>query len=170
MKEFLGYDQMMSEYYNKMSNHLLPLLSWEFYGEHHAELEIFKEDFSTLQKLTKNWKSTRNYYKELIEEQSVIVITNPNLEIVYASNNMHKMNGYSPEEVIGNSPKMFQGEGTCSSVSAKVRSAVDNQQPFEVSILNYKKDTTPYVCLIKGFPVYNKKGKLVNYIAFEKAA
>ncbi len=170
MEELKGYDQMMARYYEKMNNYSLPLLSWEFYGEHHTTLESFKDDLSTLKKLTKNWEFTRNYSKEFVEEQSVIVITNPNLKIVYASQNIRDLNGYSPEEVIGNSPKMFQGKGTCAETSAKVRNAVNNHTPFEVTILNYRKDLTSYQCIIKGFPVHDKKGKLINYIAFEKAA
>ncbi|MBP2832295.1 PAS domain-containing protein [Aquimarina sp. U1-2] len=161
---------MMATYYNGMSSYALPLLSWEFYGEHHTALEVYKEDISTLKKLTQNWEFQKDCYKELIEEQSVIVITNPNLTIVYASKNIEKLNGYTPDEVIGNSPKMFQGAHTCSKTSAQVRSAINNGVPFEVSILNYRKDDTPYTCSIKGFPVHDKKGKLVNYIAFEKAA
>ncbi len=170
MEDFRGYDHMMSEYYKKMSNHTLPLLSWEFYGEYHATLEIFKEDINTLNKLSKNWDFNEDYYNELLTEQSVIIVTNPSLKIVYASNNIEKLNGYSPNEVIGNSPKMFQGEQTCIATSSKVRTAIDKGVPFEVSILNYRKDASTYMCVIKGYPVHNKKGKLVNYIAFEKAA
>ncbi|WP_109300493.1 PAS domain-containing protein [Aquimarina sp. AU474] len=170
MKEFFGYDHMMAEYYEKMSNHTLPLLSWEFYGEHHASLEIYKDDLTALKKITKNWNFERDYQKEFVEEQSVIVITNPDLKIVYASKNIEKLNGFSPDEVVGNSPKMFQGEDTCVETSSKVRSAVSKGVPFEVSLLNYRKDKTPYVCIIKGFPVLNKRGKLINYIAFEKVA
>ncbi|MBQ0735950.1 PAS domain-containing protein [Aquimarina celericrescens] len=170
MEDFKGYDHMMAGYYEKMSRYSLPLLSWEFYGEHHATLEIFKEDIGALKKLTQNWDFNKDYYKELLEEQSVIVITNPSLKIVYASKNIEKLNGYSPEEVIGNSPKMFQGENTCHETSAKVRTAINKGMPFEVSILNYRKDDTPYTCKIKGFPIHDKKGKLINYIAFEKAA
>ncbi|GAA4274465.1 PAS domain-containing protein [Aquimarina gracilis] len=170
MKDLNGYDHMMAGYYKKMSNYSLPLLSWEFYGESHAALEIFKDDINNLNKLSKNWDFNKDYYTKLIEEQSVIIVTSPNLEIVYASKNIEKLNGYSPNEVIGNSPKMFQGEGTCEKTSAKVRDAINNGVPFEVSILNYRKDTTTYMCTIKGYPVHDKKGKLVNYIAFEKAA
>ncbi|PKV50014.1 PAS domain S-box-containing protein [Aquimarina sp. MAR_2010_214] len=170
MKDFFDYDVMMARYYKNMSGNILPLVSWEFYGEHHIVLESFKEDFNTLKKITKNWNFKRDYYQEFIQEQSVIVITNPNLKIVYASQNIQKLSGYSPNEVIGNSPKIFQGKDTCVKTSAKIRSAIENEAPFEVSILNYKKDETPYVCVIKGFPVRDKYGELVNYIAFEKAA
>ncbi len=170
MEDFKGYDNMMASYYEQMSNYSLPLLSWEFYGECHAALEIFKDDINTLNKLSQNWDFNKDYCKQLIEEQSVIIVTKPNLKIVYASKNIEKLNGYSPDEVIGNSPKMFQGEATCIETSSKVRNAIDKGIPFEVSILNYRKDTSTYMCIIQGYPVYDKKGKLVNYIAFEKAA
>jgi PAS domain-containing protein len=37
-----------------------------------------------------------------------VVITDAKLEIVFASHNMTKMNGYVEEEVIGRSPKCFK--------------------------------------------------------------
>ncbi|MCK8522719.1 PAS domain-containing protein [Aquimarina sp. D1M17] len=170
MRDFKEYDEVMTSYYAKMSNYVLPLLSWEFYGENHIALQAYKDDLVTLNQITKNWDFEKNYIEELVDKESVIVITNTDLKIVYASKNIEKLNGYSPEEVIGNSPKMFQGADTCAETTKTVRAAVDNAAPFEVSILNYRKDKTPYVCLIKGFPILNKKGKLINYIAFEKAA
>ncbi|KAA1243925.1 PAS domain-containing protein [Aquimarina sp. RZ0] len=170
MKEFAVYDQMMAQYYKSISTHILPLFSWEFYGEHFSAMSSFKEDLEMLKKITQKWNFDRNYQKELINKKSVIVITNTKLTIVYASHNIEKMNGYTPEEIIGSSPKMFQGANTCNQTSKMVRQAVKKQQPFEVSILNYKKDKSTYVCNIKGFPVLNKRGKLVNYIAFETAA
>jgi hypothetical protein len=35
--------------------------------------------------------------------------------------------------------------------------------------VNYNKNGEIYICLIKGFPVFNIKGKLSHFIAFEKA-
>jgi PAS domain S-box-containing protein len=37
-----------------------------------------------------------------------VVVTDAKLEIVFASHNMTKMNGYVEEEVIGRSPKCFK--------------------------------------------------------------
>jgi hypothetical protein len=41
-------------------------------------------------------------------KDEVVIVTDAKLEIVFASH-MTKMNGYVEEEVIGRSPKMFQG-------------------------------------------------------------
>jgi PAS domain S-box-containing protein len=79
---------------------------------------------------------------------------------------MTKMNGYVEEEVIGRSPKMFQGHSSVLT-SSKIRT-IQLQQPFEQTVVNYNKNGEIYICLIKGFPVFNIKGKLSHFIAFER--
>ncbi|MFD2561632.1 PAS domain-containing protein [Aquimarina rubra] len=170
MKEFEGYDTMMAEYYNTSQALVLPLSSWEFYGEHNWSLNNFKNDLDSLNKISKKWDFENIYHNELVNKKAVIVVTNPDLKIVYATHNIEKMSGYTSNEVIGNTPKMFQGEKTDPKVSKVIREAIDKNEPFEVSIVNYKKDRSTYLCHIKGFPVRDKRGRLVNYIAFEQAA
>lgn len=170
MKEFKIYDDVMANHYLSNIESVLPLNSWEFYGEYFQNLINFKEDIDTLNKLALKWDFERNYVRKMVVDHNVVVVTNPTLEIVFASHNMKKMNGYAPQEVLGRSPKMFQGKETCKETRGKVRNAINEQKPFEVSILNYRKDRSTYLCEIEGYPVLNTKGKLVNYIAFEKAA
>nr|MBP6414812.1 PAS domain-containing protein [Bacteroidia bacterium] len=74
------------------------------------------------------------------------------------------------EEVLGRSPKMFQGQATCLKTAKEIGEAVRNHQPFEKRVINYSKDGSVYNCHIKGFPIFNHEGTLTNFIAFEKAA
>jgi len=83
---------------------------------------------------------------------------------------IHKMNGYHPHEIIGKTPKIFQGELTSEISRTKIKNALLNQLPFKEIIVNYKKDGTTYLCEIEAFPKFNKKGELLNYIAFERIA
>jgi predicted transglutaminase-like protease len=83
---------------------------------------------------------------------------------------MLDLNGYYPNEVIGNSPKMFQGELTNKKVSQEISEAVKTKQPFDKIIINYCKDGSLYKCQIKGYPVFDVNGELINFIAFEKIA
>ena len=106
----------------------------------------------------------------MVYEKNVVIITDPNLNIVFASANIYQLNGYTPEEVIGKTPKLFQGENTCTKTSKRIRMAIDKHQPFSERILNYKKNKEVYYCTINGYPVFNQKGDLVNYLAFETAA
>ena len=97
-------------------------------------------------------------------------MTDVKLKIVFASHNIVNMNGYCEEEVLGKSPKMFQGEATNATTSSEIRKAIVEQKPFEKTVMNYKKNGDVYACIIKGYPVFNNKGELIHYIAFEKAA
>ena len=65
---------------------------------------------------------------------------------------------------------MFQGEKTEILERKKIRMAVELQQSFETVITNYRKDGEIYICKIEGYPVFDKVGKLVNFIALESAA
>jgi hypothetical protein len=65
---------------------------------------------------------------------------------------------------------MFQGKNSNVVTSSEIREAIQLQQPFEKIVVNYNKSGEIYICLIKGFPVFNVKGKLSHFIAFEKAA
>ncbi len=81
------------------------------------------------------------------------------------------MNGYEAQEVVGNSPKMFQGaKNRFYIVSYEIRQAILNKVPFEKNVINYCKMVRLYKCHIKGFPIFNDKGVVTNFIAFEKIA
>ena len=63
---------------------------------------------------------------------------------------------------------MFQGPETSKTVLKEIREAIKLQVPFEKTIQNYRKDGRTYNCQINGVPVFNLKGKLTHFIAFEK--
>jgi hypothetical protein len=80
------------------------------------------------------------------------------------------MNGYLPNEVIGKSPKMFQGKKTCPKTSQEIREAINAAVPFEKDVINYSKNGNIYNCQIKGLPIFNTLGQLTHFMAFEKVA
>jgi PAS domain S-box-containing protein len=134
-------------------------------------VKSFFQDLNKLNSIASQNKWIQNNWdiKNSLKEE-VIIVTDAKLKIVFASHNIVKMNGYVEAEVLGKSPKMFQGEATNQITSNEIRKAIVEQQPFEKIVMNYKKNGEVYACLIKGFPVFNTKGDLSHYIAFEKAA
>jgi PAS domain S-box-containing protein len=80
------------------------------------------------------------------------------------------MTGYAENEVIDKTPKMFQGPETSKIALQEIRQAIEKQLPFEKTLLNYKKNGETYDCKIQVFPIFNLKGQLCHFIAFEKAA
>ena len=171
MTSFKQYDVAISEYHMGLSVKRLPVFSWDFNHEFIVELKKSFLDLNKLKSIALKNKWTHNNLdlKSRLTEE-VILVTDATLRIVFASHNMLKMNGYAEAEVLGRSPKMFQGLATDSTTSNEIRDAIQLKQPFEKRVMNYKKNGDLYACLIKGFPIFNLKGELSHYIAFEKVA
>jgi PAS domain S-box-containing protein len=172
MSDLKQYEEAIVKYHRNLRIKTLPVLSLDFHYQFVTELKHSLVDLRNLKSiaLESKWKSSSEWNIESPIKEEVIIVTDAKLTIVFASQNMIKMNGYLPTEVLGNSPKMFQGEATDRIVSSEISSAIKLQQSFEKTVLNYKKNGDVYSCLIKGYPVFNKKGQLIHYIAFEKAA
>ncbi|WP_395052230.1 PAS domain-containing protein [Flavobacterium sp.] len=169
--EFKEYENAIEKYFKTLKINKSPLKCWSFYGNYFEKLKTSLSDTTLLDAIVtnNNWNTNWSFQEELNDE-TVIVVTDATLNIVFASKNMIKMNGYVPNEVIGNSPKMFQGDLTDDTISREISIAVKTQQSFEKTIMNYCKDGSLYKCHIKGYPIFNKKGVLTNFIAFEKIA
>ena len=149
----------------------MPLVSWDFYGVFLQSINKHFSDLKELESMTAshNWIAEFDFEKEL-QQENVIVVTDSTLKIVFASHNLNKMTGYESTEVIGKTPKFFQGQATSQETNDEIRKAIKSQKPFEKIIVNYRKSGETYDCLIKGFPVFNKKGQLSHFIAFERVA
>jgi PAS domain S-box-containing protein len=170
MQEIKHFDKAAKAYYTKLNLNPLPLLSWDIFGEQYQKIcALFSDltDFNVLARKN-NWKGTADIKRALLEKDQIVVVTDPELNIVKASRNIYDMNGYTQEEIVGLKPKIFQGPDTCASTTRYISRAIKERKAFETTVLNYRKDGSPYKCWIKGEPVYDKKGKVVHFIAFEK--
>jgi len=165
-----SYDIAANRFYSSLRIKALPILSWDLYATFFRKVCDMQNDVLILRNLAKsnNWLYDENFDAEFLQKEHVIVVTDPQLKIVYVTQNMMQMNGYGPKEVLGEKPNMFQGIDTCKKTSNAVRMAVKNKESFEVVLLNYRKDNTTYKCWIKGEPIFNTKGEVVNFIAYEK--
>lgn len=170
MDQLEVYEKKVNAYLKEMKYSSLPLMSWDIHMMNFVNITQLQKDVLDLEKLINKLNIEIDPVKELCENSAVIVITDSNLQIEYSSSNMIKMSGYMPSEIIGNSPKMFQGVNTDKTLAKKIRVHVDKAEAFEATLVNYKKDNSEYNCHIKGFPVFDKNGTLVKYIAVEHAA
>lgn len=157
------YDKALVKYSNTLQILHLPLLSWEFFASHTLEINKFVA-------IQKQWKSKVDLSAINSNAKTQILITNSSQEIVFASPGIYKMNGYQSHEIIGKTPKLFQGELTSAVSREKIKIALQNNLPFKEVLINYKKDGSTYLCEIEAYPKFNKKGELINYIAFERIA
>jgi len=170
MNELRHYDNAAIEFYGKQQINCLPLNSWDRYAEHFETVLKFSKDISILQNLAEKhqWQTPLRFKEEMLEKQRVVVVTDAQLQIVHASHNMITMNGYTAAEVIGKSPKIFQGKHTSFKSKAIIAAAIHHKQAFETVVLNYRKDGSTYKCWIKAHPIFNAEKEVVHFIAYEK--
>ncbi|OXB01149.1 histidine kinase [Flavobacterium oncorhynchi] len=147
----------------------VPILAWDFHCEYFRELKAFLADLKRMNKISSQfvWNQENFDIEERITKE-VVLVTDLNLKIIFASNGIKKMTGYTEDEVLGKTPKMFQGPATSKVVLNEIREAIQQQVPFNKTLKNYKKDGKVYKCNIDAIPVYNLKGKVSHFIAFEK--
>ncbi|WP_296143964.1 PAS domain-containing protein [uncultured Flavobacterium sp.] len=171
MTDLDDYDNAFARYSKTMENKTMPLYSWDLFSTYFDKLKTSVLDSGKLKLLSKNNKWIENWdFNAELQKENVIVVTDTDLNIVFASQNIIEMTGYSSEEILGKNPKIFQGKNTSLLERKAIREAISLQKPFNKTIVNYKKNGEAYVCQIKGFPVFNMKNELVNFVAFEKAA
>ena len=64
----------------------------------------------------------------------------PGPRIVFVNEAFERRTGYSPEEVLGRTPRLLQGQGTQRSELDRIRAAMEQWQPARVDLINYKKN------------------------------
>lgn len=89
----------------------------------------------------------------------VIIITEtdpldpPGPRIVYVNEGVERMTGYSPEELLGQTPRIFQGPDTDRSALNRIRAALERREPIKEVLVNYCKDGIPFWNEIEIVPI-----------------
>ena len=79
-------------------------------------------------------------------------------QIFYVNPAFTRITGYSPEEVIGQTPRILQGSKTDRAVLEQIRVAQKTWQPIRVDLINYHKDGSEFWIDLSMVPVANEKG------------
>ncbi|MET4026696.1 PAS domain S-box-containing protein [Marinobacter sp. MBR-99] len=80
----------------------------------------------------------------------VIIITEidpldpPGPRIVYVNEGVERMTGYRPDEVLGKTPRIFQGPDTDRAALCRIREALERREPVKEVVVNYCKDGVPF--------------------------
>ena len=101
------------------------------------------------------------------ERQKSIVISDPSqpdMPIIYVSEEFEMQTGYPPEEVLGRNCRFLQGDDTDPVAVAAIRKALDAKTELTIDILNYRKDGTAFWNRLRMRPLYDEAGE-VRYFA-----
>ena len=89
----------------------------------------------------------------------------PGPRIVFVNEAFERRTGYTPDEVIGRTPRLLQGPGTQRGELDKIRAALEQWQPVRVDLINYKKSGEAFWVDLEVSPVWDEARKLTHWVA-----
>jgi len=92
----------------------------------------------------------------------------PGPKIVFANDALLKQTGYTLEEVIGQTPRMFHGPDTSSETAHRIHVALAKWQPIREEVLNYTKDGKVFWQELNIFPVANEVGWFTHWVSVQR--
>jgi diguanylate cyclase (GGDEF)-like protein/PAS domain S-box-containing protein len=89
----------------------------------------------------------------------------PGPRIVFVNEAFERRTGYTPEEVLGRTPRLLQGPATQRSELDRIRAAMEQWQPARVDLINYKKSGEAFWVDLEVSPVWDEARKLTHWVA-----
>lgn len=142
-----------------------------------TSLEIFLYKF---QRLISNYleryyirRELEIYLEAFRQIQEGILITDANLEppspkILYANEYFLKMTGYELSEIMGKSPRIFQGAKTNKEVLKNLKDTLQKGKSFFSSTVNYKKNGEEYIVRWNIHPIKDKNGTITHFLSIQR--
>nr|AML77435.1 putative LOV domain-containing protein [Scapania nemorea] len=91
----------------------------------------------------------------------------PEMPILYCSSGFTTMTGYSTDDIVGKNCRFLQGPDTDRTEIAKLKEALKKGSIYTGTLLNYKKDGTPFWNLLTLSPIKDDDGKVIKYIGMQ---
>ncbi|MGE0496210.1 MAG: PAS domain S-box protein [Ramlibacter sp.] len=95
-------------------------------------------------------------------------IDEPGPRIVYANQAIERMSGYSPDQLIGRSPRILQGAQTGRDAKRRLRQALETRQPIRLELINHDIHDQPYWVEIDISPLFQADGELTHFISVQR--
>lgn len=97
-----------------------------------------------------------------------VVVTDADFRIVHVNPAFTDLTGYRADEAIGSTPGILQGKDTDPSVIQRLENAIANNEAFEGSTVNYRKDGSPFQIQWKVIPVAPDGGAVTHYVTVQR--
>lgn len=89
-------------------------------------------------------------------------------KIVYVNDAFCELTGYTKAEAIGNTPGILQGELTSVEAKNNIKKSLENWQPIQQDVLNYKKNGESFWIDLSIVPVADKNGWFTHWISIQR--
>ena len=106
--------------------------------------------------------------------EDVILVTEaepcdqPGPRILYVNAAFTRTTGYTPEDVVGLTPRILQGPNTSLEARARIRAALEAWQPIRIELLNYRKDGSEFWVELSITPVADETGWFRYWVSVQR--
>jgi len=92
----------------------------------------------------------------------------PGPEIIYVNHAMEKLSGYNASELIGENPRILQGQKTDRNALNRIKQALIKGKPIKEELINYTKLGKAYWVELSITPIFDKLGKVSCFVSHQK--
>ncbi|AWX99861.1 hypothetical protein A8139_07530 [Marinomonas primoryensis] len=90
------------------------------------------------------------------------------LTTVFVNDAFEKLTGYSPQEIIGKSPKLLQGPKTDRLELDRIKAALKNKEAIRTQLINYTKTGMEYWIELEIVPLIDNNGDCTHLVSVER--
>ncbi|MDO8965042.1 PAS domain S-box protein [Algoriphagus sp.] len=132
------------------------------------------EQKELIEKLKSSVDQLRLYEKVVANTNDAILISEVNpldfqdSKILHINAALCQQTGYTAEEVVGNTSRMFHGPATDKKGLEKIQKALKEKAPVKVELVNYKKNGEEIIVQIENIPLLDEIGTLTHYVSVQK--
>jgi len=169
-----GFTQIWVEQQSKDQKAISLLLS-TFFSSQDEKIFCFAIESKSIPKAEVGLKLSLELANNLIKNSSdLILITEaepfhwPGPRIVFANDALLQLTGYTIEEVIGQTPRMFHGPDTNPETAHRIHLALAKWQPVREEVLNYTKDGKEFWQELNIYPVANEFGWFTHWVSIQR--
>lgn len=98
----------------------------------------------------------------------IIAKMKPEMSVVYVNEAFTLLTGYSPEEVIGKTPKILHGPNTDQNSLMLIKQALQDGKPIRKDILNYRKNGSEFWAELDIAPITNHQGVVTHWVSIQR--
>ena len=125
-------------------------------------------DKNVMSKLNFDFSAIVQNAKDVVIVTEASPIDVPGPKIIYVNDAFTETTGYSAEEVIGKTPRIFQKKGTDKEELSKIREALEKKEPVRVTLRNFSKTGKEYWVDISILPLRDTEGKVTHFASIQR--